>query len=78
LCARYYNGADLLSQRLINLRAEVDAAIERAEVAEGKVKVLEQTLLERGHDLKSLEVRLAHSDEQLEKAEEQVKEMSAK
>jgi chromosome segregation ATPase len=78
LRARYCNGANPLSQRLINLRTEVDAATECAKVAEGKVKVLKQTLLECGHDLKSLEVRLAHSNEQLEKAEEQVKEMRAK
>lgn len=56
-------------QKLNNLRAEAEAAVERAEAAEAKNKQLELTLLQRDQDITSLNHRLALSDEQLEKAE---------
>ncbi|KAJ6522345.1 actin filament-coating protein tropomyosin [Mycena vulgaris] len=65
-------------ERLIQLRNDVDAAIERAETAEAKVKTLEQALLERDHEVKSLEVRLAQSDDAREKGEGGLAEATAK
>jgi tropomyosin len=62
----------------VQLRAEVDAAIERAETAEKKNKDLEQTVLERDHEVKSLGVRLEHAEDALEKSEAALKETTAK
>lgn len=51
------------------LRVEADAAVTRAEEAEAKNKKLEQALLEKDHEIKSLTVKLGDLDGQLEKAE---------
>jgi hypothetical protein len=59
----------------VQLRAEVDAAIERAETTEKKNKDLEQTVLERDHEVKSLGVR---AEDALEKSEAASKETTAK
>jgi hypothetical protein len=60
----------------VQLRAEVDAAIERAETAERKNKDLEQ--MERDHEVKSLGVRFEHAEDALEKSEAALKETMAK
>ncbi|KAJ7870529.1 hypothetical protein B0H13DRAFT_2280136 [Mycena leptocephala] len=69
---------DRVREKLVQLRAEVDAAIERAETAEKKNKDLEQTVLERDHEVKSLGVRLEHAEDALEKSEAALKETTAK
>ncbi|KAJ7870537.1 hypothetical protein B0H13DRAFT_2349132 [Mycena leptocephala] len=68
---------DRVREKLVQLRAEVDAAIERAETAEKKNKDLEQTVLERDHEVKSLGVRLEHAEDALEKSEAALKETTA-
>jgi tropomyosin len=54
------------------LRTEADNAITRAEEAEAKNKKLEQMLLERDHDITSLNHKLSQLDADLEKAEHSV------
>jgi tropomyosin len=59
------------------LRQECDAAITRAEEAEAKNKKLEQTLLEKDHEITSLQVKLEHLDTDLQKAEAMITESKA-
>ncbi|KAJ7306674.1 hypothetical protein DFH08DRAFT_824626 [Mycena albidolilacea] len=47
----------------------LDMRIARAETAEAHGKTLEQTVLERGHEVKSLTVRPEHAEDALEKSE---------
>lgn len=47
-----------LKQKLASLRAEADTATARAEAAEAKNKLLEQTLLERDQEIKSKDHKL--------------------
>jgi len=54
---------------LAHLRVEADAAVERAEAAEGKVKTLEQVLLAREQDITSLQHRLSVAEVDLDKSE---------
>ncbi|KAJ7850955.1 hypothetical protein B0H13DRAFT_2674361 [Mycena leptocephala] len=68
---------DRVREKLVQLRAEVDAAIERAETAEKKNKDLEQTVLERDHEVKSLGVRF-DAEDALKKSEAALKETMAK
>lgn len=59
----------LIAQRLQTLRAEADAATERAEAAEAKNKKYEQLLLEKDQEITSLNHKLGVLDGQLEAAE---------
>jgi tropomyosin len=58
-----------LAQKLAGLRAEADAAAERAEAAEAKNKKYEQLLLEREQENASLAHKLSVLEGDLEKAE---------
>ncbi|KZT59049.1 hypothetical protein CALCODRAFT_450615, partial [Calocera cornea HHB12733] len=60
---------DRIKERLASLRTEADAAAERAEVAEKKNKDLEQTLLQKDHEISSLQHQLGLAQDALEKAE---------
>ncbi|KAJ6582098.1 tropomyosin [Mycena capillaripes] len=60
---------DRIREKMNQLRIEADNAIARAEEAEAKNKKLEQELLEKGHEITSLQVKLENLDGQLEKAE---------
>ena len=62
------------TQRLQALRTEADNATLRAEEAESKVKKLEQALLEREQEVKSLEVKNGVLEDQLEKTEKRLSE----
>ncbi|KAG9018310.1 hypothetical protein FRB95_004626 [Tulasnella sp. JGI-2019a] len=66
---------DTIRAKLTSLRQEADAAVERAEEAEKKIKVLEQGMLQKDQDIKSLEVKLARSEADVEKAEKKLEEM---
>lgn len=57
---------------MTQLRAEADAAIERAEQAEAKNKTYEQQILTLEQDNKSLQHRLGLLDSQLENSETQL------
>ena len=59
----------VFKQKLAHLRVEADAAVERAEAAEGKVKTLEQVLLAREQDITSLQHRLSVAEVDLDKSE---------
>ncbi|KAJ7771255.1 hypothetical protein DFH07DRAFT_768229 [Mycena maculata] len=54
--------------KLVQLQNEVNAGMARAETAEAHGKTLEQTVLERDHEIKSLTVRLEHAEDALEKS----------
>ena len=54
---------------MANLRLEADKAVLRAEEAENKNKILEQSLLEKDHEILSLTHKLDLATQQLEKAE---------
>ncbi|KAE8244252.1 hypothetical protein A4X13_0g6728 [Tilletia indica] len=56
-------------QKLTSLRAEADAHHERAEVAEGKVKHLEQENLTKDQEIASLQHKLSMLESDLERAE---------
>ncbi|KAG9119218.1 hypothetical protein FRC07_005844 [Ceratobasidium sp. 392] len=60
---------DRIKERLATLRAEADAANDRAEAAEAKNKKLEQELLAKEQEITSLQHKLGLSDGQLEAAE---------
>jgi len=60
---------DRIKEKLGHLRVEADAAVERAETAEGKVKTLEQVLLAREQDITSLQHRLSVAEVDLDKSE---------
>lgn len=64
-------------QRLQTLRAEADAATERAEIAEAKIKKYEQSLLEKDQEITSLQHKLGVLDGQLEVAEGKLTEAKA-
>ncbi|KAJ7106597.1 tropomyosin [Mycena epipterygia] len=68
---------DRVREKLSQLRTEADTAITRAETAEAKIKALEQALLDKDHEIKSLQVRLAQADGALEKAEDAVHDSKA-
>ena len=57
-----------------NLRAEADAAVERAEVAEAKNKKYEQILLEKEQENVGLVRKVQMLEDQLDLAQEQAKE----
>ncbi|KAJ7167046.1 hypothetical protein C8R46DRAFT_1095879 [Mycena filopes] len=69
---------DRVRERLVQLRGEVDTATLRAETAEEKVKHLEQTLLEKDNDTKSLQHKLDVSEEALDRAENGLREANEK
>ncbi|KAJ6530740.1 hypothetical protein B0H19DRAFT_1082456 [Mycena capillaripes] len=69
---------DRVREKLVQLQNEVDAGIARAETAEAHGKTLEQTVLERDHEMKSLTVRLEHAEDAPEKSEANFEEASAK
>jgi len=60
---------DRIKEKLNALRAEADAALERAENAEAKNKTYEQTILEKEQEISSLNHKLSVLDAELEKAE---------
>jgi len=68
-----YRSDPLAYQRLASLRAEADQAVERAELAEGKCKKLEQEILSKDQDIQSLTHRLTNAEDQLDKAETNLK-----
>jgi tropomyosin len=59
------------------LRVEADAAVTRAEEAEAKNKKYEQMLLEKDHEITSLQVKLEHLDGELSKAEHSIADSKA-
>ncbi|KAJ7742788.1 tropomyosin [Mycena metata] len=68
---------DRIRDKMSQLRAEADAATLRAEEADGKNKKLEQQLLEKDHEITSLQVKLEHLDGELAKAESSIQESKA-
>jgi len=64
---------DRIKDRLAQLRAEADNAVERAEVAEAENKKLQQVILEKDQEIKSLTHKLSVTEGELEKAEEKLK-----
>ena len=60
-------------QRLNTLRVEADAATERAETAEAKIKELEHRLLEKEQEIASLNHRLGVMETDLDKSEDKVR-----
>ncbi|KAJ7724378.1 hypothetical protein B0H16DRAFT_1895514 [Mycena metata] len=56
-----------IQERMVQMRADADAALERAVAAESRVKQLEQTLLEKENDTKSLRVKLDTSEDALDR-----------
>ncbi|KAJ7904074.1 actin filament-coating protein tropomyosin [Mycena leptocephala] len=54
------------------LRAKAEGGLRRAETAEAKGKELEQVMLEKDHEIKSLQFRIEKSDDALAIAEEGV------
>jgi tropomyosin len=54
------------------LRAKAEGGLSRAETAEAKGKELEQVMLEKNHEIKSLQFRIEQSDDALAIAEEGV------
>ncbi|KAJ7694638.1 tropomyosin [Mycena rosella] len=69
--------ADRIRDKMNQLRTEADNAVTRAEDAEGKNKKLEQLLLEKDHEITSLQVKLEHLDAELAKAEGIISESKA-
>ncbi|KAJ7036356.1 hypothetical protein C8F04DRAFT_1181370 [Mycena alexandri] len=72
------DAVELSYERLFQLRADANTAIERAEAAESKAKQLEQTLLEKHKDIKSLRVKLDTSEDALENTENALREAMEK
>jgi tropomyosin len=70
-------GSSRTAQKLASLRAEADAAVDRAEAAETKNKAYEQQILEKDADIKSLSHKLSVLDANLEKAESKLSESKA-
>ncbi|KAJ7024829.1 tropomyosin [Mycena alexandri] len=68
---------DRIRDKMSQLRAESDAATLRAEEADAKNKKLEQQLLEKDHEITSLQVKLEHLDSELAKAESSIQESKA-
>ncbi|KIY66862.1 hypothetical protein CYLTODRAFT_423062 [Cylindrobasidium torrendii FP15055 ss-10] len=65
---------DKIREKLQNLRAEADNAIQRADEAEAQNKKYEQLLLEKDQEITSLQHKLGVLDGELEKAEGKVTE----
>jgi len=68
---------DKIKERLQQLRVEADAAVERAEAAEAKNKQYEQQLLEKDHEIGSLQHNLSLSEQRAETIDTKMKEMKA-
>ncbi|KAK7024887.1 tropomyosin [Favolaschia claudopus] len=68
---------DRIREKMTQLRAESDAALARADEAEAKNKKLEQLLLEKEHEIKSLSVKLDNLDSELSKAENSIADSKA-
>lgn len=66
-----------MAQKLANLRAEADHALERAEQAEAKNKHFEQELLTKEQEIRSLTTRLNLLEDSNEKAEVQIRDMKS-
>ncbi|KAJ7799874.1 actin filament-coating protein tropomyosin [Mycena olivaceomarginata] len=69
--------SDRIREKMNQLRGEVEAATKRAEEAEAKNKNLQQLLLEKEHETKSLTIKLEQLDSQLEKAEHSIADSKA-
>ncbi|KAJ6614157.1 tropomyosin [Mycena sp. CBHHK59/15] len=63
---------DRIREKMNQLRIEADVAVARAEDAEAKNKKYEQMLLDKDHEITSLQVKLSHLDADLEKAESSI------
>jgi len=63
---------DKIREKLASLRTEANNAIDRAEQAEAKNKLLDQVLLEKDQEITSLNHRLGVLETDLEKAEAKV------
>ncbi|KAJ7148446.1 tropomyosin [Mycena crocata] len=68
---------DRIREKMNQLRLEADAAVARADEAEKKNKAYEQTLLEKDHEITSLQIKLEHLDADLAKAEGVISESKA-
>ncbi|KAJ7729995.1 tropomyosin [Mycena maculata] len=68
---------DRIREKMNQLRIEADTAVTRAEAAEEKNKKYEQQLLEKDHEITSLQVKLEHLDGELAKAEAIIAESKA-
>jgi len=66
---------DKIRERLAALRAEADAAVDRAEQAEAKNKKYEQELLVKDQEIQSLTHKLNRAEGELEKSEAKITEM---
>jgi len=66
---------DRIKERLAALRAEADAAVDRAEAAESKNKKYEQELLVKDQEIKSLTHKLGVIEGDLEKAESKLSDL---
>ncbi|KAJ6537708.1 hypothetical protein B0H19DRAFT_1270126 [Mycena capillaripes] len=66
-----------LSQIIGNLRRDGVAAVARAETAEAKVNVLDHIILEKDHEIRSLQDQLQKTDDALAIAEHNIIEFKA-
>ncbi|KAG8958008.1 hypothetical protein FRC03_009546 [Tulasnella sp. 419] len=66
---------DRIKERLAHLRAEADAAVDRAELAEAKNKKYEQEIIVKDQEIGSLTHKLGLAEAELEKAEEKLREL---
>lgn len=71
------NNLSLFPQKLAALRAEADAAVERAETAETKNKTYEQELLQKDQEITSLQHKIGVLDKELENTEGKLTETKA-
>lgn len=75
-CIRTRSGTYLfVAQKLASLRAESDAAVERAEAAEAKNKTYEQQILGKDQEIASLQHKLSLTEADLEKTETKLLEL---
>ncbi|KAJ7181079.1 tropomyosin [Mycena filopes] len=68
---------DRIRDKMGQLRAEADSAVARADEAEAKNKQLLQQLLEKDHEITSLQVKLEKLDSDLAKAESIIQDSKA-
>ncbi|KAF9955502.1 hypothetical protein BGZ72_003668 [Mortierella alpina] len=65
---------DKFKEKLAGVRAELDAAIARTDVAEAEVKRLQDDNTQKDHEITSLKNKLVLAEEHLSKAEERIAE----
>ncbi|KAG8922052.1 hypothetical protein FRC00_007878, partial [Tulasnella sp. 408] len=66
---------DQIKKKLAALREEADAAVDRAEAAEGKNKKYEQELLVKDQEIQSLQHRLGLAEAELDKNESKLSDL---